>query len=311
MSDSNPRDLIRQDIDDSRRDGLSLDTALVIRAENSWIGVGMEYDYVIARHGRMHEGWTLESQRLLHRDENGRSYDQLNIVLSDGRELSYFFDITDFYGREVLMSDEIRAMLDEDDAESGSRSRGDEGVMMDLDPSDMSAPANADGRDEEACFETAVIIQAETIWSSLCEEYEYLSRLHPLKHLQQWKDWTVRIDACLFRNGRYYDRIEVVSASGESQTYCFDVTNGYEDGLHTVSVKQGLMETIRNPSSYFQVKLGMAATARLMRYPEAEVMWAEVVALAHQYFEHHKARAVLAEALMRERAFLREWNDSD
>lgn len=311
MSDSNPRDLIRQDIDDSRRDGLSFDTALVIRAENSWIGVGMEYDYVIARHGRMHEGWTLESQRLLSRDENGRSYDQLNIVLSDGRELSYFFDITDFYGREVLMSDEIRAMLDEDDAESGSRSRGDEGVMMDLDPLDMSAPANAGGRDEEACFETAVVIQAETIWSSLCEEYEYLSRLHPLKHLQQWKDWTVRIDACLCRNGRYYDRIEVVSEHGEPQTYCFDVTNGYEDSLHTVDIKQGLMETIRNPSSYFQVKLGMAATARLMRYPEAEVMWAEVVALAHQYFKPKKARAVLAEALVQERAFLREWNDSD
>ena len=289
MSDSNPRDLIRQDIDDSRRDGLSLATAIVIRAEDSWIGVGMEYEAIRARHGRMHEDWTPTSQRLLSRDENGRSYDQVNIVLSDGRELSYFFDITDFYGREVSMTDDIRAILEDEGAEPGSRSLG----------------------DEEACFEMAVVIRADTIWSSLCEEYEYLSRLHPLKHRQHWKDWTVRVEACLCRNGRYYDRIAVVSASGASQTYCFDMTNGYEDGLHTVDVKQGLMETIRNPSSYFRVKLDMAATARLMRYPEAEVMWAEVVALAHQYFERKKARAVLAEALVRERAFLREWNDSD
>jgi hypothetical protein len=126
MSDSNPRDLIRQDIDDSRRDGLSLATALVIRAEDSWIGVGMEYEAIRARHGRMHEGWTPTSQRLLPRDENGRSYDQVNIVLSDGRELSYFFDITDFYGREVLMTDDIRAILEEEDAESDSRGLGDE-----------------------------------------------------------------------------------------------------------------------------------------------------------------------------------------
>lgn len=311
MSESNPRDFIRQDIDDSRRDGLSLDTALVIRAENASIGIGMEYEAVRARHGRMHEGWTLKSQRVLIMDEDGRSYDRLNIVLSDGRELAYFFDITDLYGREALMSDDIRAILEEDDVELDSRSRGDEGGMMDLDPLDRRAHANAVDRDEDMCFETAVVIQAETIWSSLCEEYEYLSCRHPLKHLQQWKDWTVRIDACLCRNGRYYDRIEVVSAHGEPQTYCFDVTNGYEDGLHTVDIKQGLMETIRNPSSYFQVKLGMAATARVMRYPVAKVMWAEVVALAHQYFKPKKARAVLAEALVQERAFLREWNDSD
>jgi hypothetical protein len=127
MSDSNPRDLIRQDIDDSRRDGLSLATALVIRAEDSWIGVGMEYEAIRARHGRMHEDWTPTSQRLLHRDENGRSYDQVNIVLSDGRELSYFFDITDFYGREVLMTDDIRAIL----MRMMLRHGANEGVMMD------------------------------------------------------------------------------------------------------------------------------------------------------------------------------------
>ena len=92
MSHSNPRALIQQDIDDSRRDGLSLATALVIRAESSWIGAGMEYDFVIARHGLLNEGWTLESQRL--RSVEGRRYDELHIVLNNGERRVYHFDIT-------------------------------------------------------------------------------------------------------------------------------------------------------------------------------------------------------------------------
>lgn len=106
MSNTHRHMLTQQDSDDSCRDGLSLATALVIRAENSWIGVGMEYEYIIARHGQMYEDWTLKSQRLFPRDDTGCTYDQLNIVLNDGQELSYFFDITDFYGREVAMSDD-------------------------------------------------------------------------------------------------------------------------------------------------------------------------------------------------------------
>ena len=100
MPDSNPRDLIQADSDDSRRDGLSLETAMVIRAENAWIGVGLEYEAVIARHGPLNDGWTLESQRL--RSVEGRRYDELHIVLNNGERRVYHFDITDFYGKPYL-----------------------------------------------------------------------------------------------------------------------------------------------------------------------------------------------------------------
>ncbi|ADC61006.1 hypothetical protein [Allochromatium vinosum] len=109
MSDSNSRDLTQQDIDDSRRDGLSLATALVILAEDAWDGVRMEYDHVIAQHGQMHEGWTLASQHVFLDGE--RRYDRLDIVLSSGEKLSYFFDITNFYGRHTIP--------DDDDSEAG------------------------------------------------------------------------------------------------------------------------------------------------------------------------------------------------
>ncbi|MCF7984990.1 MAG: hypothetical protein K9L70_11360 [Thiohalocapsa sp.] len=60
----------------------------------------MEYEYVIARHGPIEEGWTLESQRL--RFVEGRRYDELHIVLSRGEQRIYHFDITDFYGKAAL-----------------------------------------------------------------------------------------------------------------------------------------------------------------------------------------------------------------
>lgn len=94
MSESNLRNVAQQDSDDSRRDGLSLATAIPIRAANAWIGVGLEYDHVIARHGPLNDGWTLESQRL--RSVEGQRYDELHIVLNNGERLVCHFDITDF-----------------------------------------------------------------------------------------------------------------------------------------------------------------------------------------------------------------------
>lgn len=64
MPASNARDLIQPDSDDSRREGLGRATAIVIRAENNWIGLGMEYDDGFARHGPIDVGWTLESRRV-------------------------------------------------------------------------------------------------------------------------------------------------------------------------------------------------------------------------------------------------------
>lgn len=169
MSGSNPRDLIQQDSDDSRRDGLSLETAIVVRAENTWDGVGMEYDYVIARHGPIDEGWTLESQRL--RSVEGRRYDELRIVLNHGEQRIYHFDITDFYGKGDL-------------------------------------PPAAD-----------------------------------------------------------------------------------EPEPMTMTMK-------RHPALDAQVKIDQAAIARVLRYPEADALWAEAVRLGGEHFGRQKTRALLAEALV-------------
>lgn len=105
MSESNPRDLAQQESDDSRRDGLSLATAIPIRAANAGIGVGLEYEAVSARHGPLNAGWTLESQRL--RSVEGRRYDVLHIVLRNGERRVYHFDITDFYGKCDLPPDAV------------------------------------------------------------------------------------------------------------------------------------------------------------------------------------------------------------
>lgn len=95
MSHSTPHDLNLPDRAASRRDGLSLATALIIYAEDSWAGVKLEYEAIIARHGQTYQDWTPKAQYLLW--EDNRYYDQLQIALSDGQELTYFFDITDFY----------------------------------------------------------------------------------------------------------------------------------------------------------------------------------------------------------------------
>ena len=76
------------------------------------------------------------------------------------------------------------------------------------------------------------------------------------------------------------------------------MTSGYEDGLHEVTIKQGLMETRWHPGMYFQFRFDRAATARVLRHPEGDVIWAEVVVLAYQHFERTKAHFVLLEALV-------------
>ncbi|NEX23547.1 hypothetical protein G3480_25255 [Thiorhodococcus mannitoliphagus] len=293
MSESNPRDLTRQDSDDSRRDGLSIETAIVIRAEHASIGVAMEYDTVTARHGAYGEAWTLASQRL--RLMEDRRYDILRILLKTGEEVTYFLDITEWYGKDESQPNlaEIAAWIDDDDADWNIQVENDEGAL----PPQASADRQGDGHS----LETAVVIHAQTIWSSVCEECDFLILKHgPLA------DWTAEFQACFSRNARHYDRIEVIPRQGEPQTYYFDVTKGYEDGLHEVSMKQGLMRTRRNPGAYLRVMIDTAATARVFREPEAAALWAEAVALVNEQFERRQARRVLADALLTTRRLMRE-----
>jgi hypothetical protein len=77
-------------------DGLSVETAVVIEATSSFVGVPAEYEYVTKIHGPKGAGWKLESQALVSRD--GKHYDVLKITLSTGESKSYYFDITRFFG---------------------------------------------------------------------------------------------------------------------------------------------------------------------------------------------------------------------
>lgn len=77
--------------------GESFDTAVIIHTSDTMIGVPAEYQYIIAKHGQKDIGWTLESQGVM--EKNGRNYDRIIIKLNNGESKSYYFDITQFFGK--------------------------------------------------------------------------------------------------------------------------------------------------------------------------------------------------------------------
>jgi hypothetical protein len=81
----------------SNGDGTSLDTAITINASSSIEGIRAEYNYIIEKHGQVNIYWKLELQGSLFQD--GRNYDRLNIKLKNGESKSYYFDITQFFGK--------------------------------------------------------------------------------------------------------------------------------------------------------------------------------------------------------------------
>ena len=77
--------------------GESIDTAIIVDASNTMIGVPAEYQYIIDKHGQKDINWSLESQSVMEKD--GRNYDRINIKLNNGNSKCYYFDITQFYGK--------------------------------------------------------------------------------------------------------------------------------------------------------------------------------------------------------------------
>lgn len=79
-------------------DGDSPEDAIRIRgAVGEFDGVGAEYDYASAAHGKRDRDWRLERQTLI--NKLGRVYDRLDIALAGGGRRTLYFDITEFYGR--------------------------------------------------------------------------------------------------------------------------------------------------------------------------------------------------------------------
>ena len=78
-------------------DGSSQKQAVLIhgaKGEND--GVAAEYKYLELLYGAEGERWNRSEQSLL--EDNGRSYDELDYTL-DGKRVSIYFDITEYFGK--------------------------------------------------------------------------------------------------------------------------------------------------------------------------------------------------------------------
>jgi len=80
-------------------DGSSMEKAIVIlNAKNSRDGIVAEYQYIEKKLGEKFIYWKPLGQALLHK--NGKNYDVINVqITANGKELAYYFDITDFFGK--------------------------------------------------------------------------------------------------------------------------------------------------------------------------------------------------------------------
>jgi hypothetical protein len=73
-----------------------------IYADDTEIGIQLEYDYVSSKFGAYGEGWILVKQRVKGVEQSDGSelmLDTFFIRLSDGSERAINFDITSFYGK--------------------------------------------------------------------------------------------------------------------------------------------------------------------------------------------------------------------
>lgn len=78
-------------------DGSTEQNAVIINASSSLIGIPSEYEFIQSQYGVKGSDWELEQQ--MQYDNNSRSYDIIEIRLSNGISKKIFFDITNFYGK--------------------------------------------------------------------------------------------------------------------------------------------------------------------------------------------------------------------
>lgn len=74
-------------------DGNSVENAVIIKAPNELAGVRGEYDWI----RKNHPDWQLVEQSVL--NAGGKVYDKMDFQTPDGRPVTLFFDITDFFGK--------------------------------------------------------------------------------------------------------------------------------------------------------------------------------------------------------------------
>lgn len=80
-----------------KKNGESIEKAIVIDAENEVTGVLAEYEYLEKRFGKRGKDWKLNMQSLI--EKSKKIYDMMDLTLSDGTEKTIYFDITSFFGK--------------------------------------------------------------------------------------------------------------------------------------------------------------------------------------------------------------------
>jgi hypothetical protein len=82
---------------DMAGDGATKESAVVINATSSIVGIDAEYQWLTSCFGKQDRDWKVEIR--MQSDDNGRSYETFVIELSDGSSKTIYFDISSFYGR--------------------------------------------------------------------------------------------------------------------------------------------------------------------------------------------------------------------
>jgi hypothetical protein len=78
-------------------DGGTKESAVVINATSSIVGIDAEYQWLTTRFGKQDRDWKIDIR--MQSDDNGQSYEMFVIELSDGSSKTIYFDISSFYGR--------------------------------------------------------------------------------------------------------------------------------------------------------------------------------------------------------------------
>ena len=78
--------------------GSTKEQAIIINAPNDKSGVDVEYEYLESTYGEQNVHWRLYEQKLFIEDD--KYYDILVIELRNNQLLTFWFDITSFYGKE-------------------------------------------------------------------------------------------------------------------------------------------------------------------------------------------------------------------
>ena len=82
---------------ESKKDGESIEDAIIINATEDFQGIILEYAYLRRRFGTQDFDWELKKQSLI--EQNNKAYDRMDLILKDGAKRSIFFDISSFFNK--------------------------------------------------------------------------------------------------------------------------------------------------------------------------------------------------------------------